>query len=168
MAICAVLSSLGVMLMYLGSFIEVLDLSVALLASLVIVVLVFELGRGYPWMVYAITALLSLLLLPNKYPAIVYACFMGFYPIIKIKVERIRIRVLRWIIKLSVFNASVLLAWLVGSVFVGDVTFGLAVEITFALLNAIFVFYDYALSVMSTAYLRIWRYRLRIHRFFDK
>ena len=66
MALCAVLSALGVVLLYLGSFIEVLDLSVALLASLAIVVLVIERGGAYPMMTYGVTALLSLLLLPNK------------------------------------------------------------------------------------------------------
>ena len=66
MTLCAVLSALGVVLLYLGSFIEVLDLSVALLASLAIVVLVIERGGAYPMMTYGVTALLSLLLLPNK------------------------------------------------------------------------------------------------------
>ena len=35
------------------------------------------------------------------------------------------------------------------------------------LLNGVFVFYDYALSVLITSYLRVFRKRLRVARFFE-
>lgn len=168
MAICSVLAALGVVLLYVGSFVEVLDLSVALLASLAIVVLVIERGGVYPWMTYAVTALLALLLLPNKVPAIVYACFMGFYPILKERIEGLRWRALRIVIKLVAFNVSVILMWLVAGMLVGELTLGAPVQIMWALLNGVFLFYDYALSVLITAYLRVWRRRLKIYRFFEK
>lgn len=166
--VCAVLAALGVVLLYLGSFIEVLDLSVALLASLVIVALVIELGGVYPWMTYAVTSLLALLLLPNKFPAIVYACFMGFYPILKERIERLRWRVARLVIKLVTFNASVILMWLLGQLLLGELALGVHIAVALVLLNGLFLFYDYALSVLITAYLRVWRKRLRIYRFFEK
>ena len=168
MALCAVLSALGVVLLYLGSFIEVLDLSVALLASLAIVVLVIERGGVYPWMTYGVTALLSLLLLPNKVPALVYACFMGFYPILKEKIEGLRLRPVRLLIKLSLFNLSVLLMWLLARAIMGEVPLGAHVAVIAALLNGVFLFYDYALSVLITSYLRVWRRRLKMYRFFEK
>lgn len=167
-SLCAVLAALGVVLLYLGSFVEVLDLSVALLASLVIVILVIERGGTYPWMTYAVTALLSLLLLPNKVPAIVYACFMGFYPILKARIEKLRWRGLRILIKLATFNVSVILMWLLAGILVGELTLGVPVRIMWVLLNGVFLFYDYALSVLITAYLRVWRKRLKIYRFFEK
>ena len=168
MALCAVLSALGVVLLYLGSFIEVLDLSVALLASLAIVVLVIERGGAYPMMTYGVTALLSLLLLPNKVPAVVYACFMGFYPILKEKIEGLRLRLVRILIKLVTFNLSVLLMWLLARVIMGEVTLGAHVAVVGGLLNGVFLFYDYALTVLITSYLRVWRKRLKLYRFFEK
>ena len=168
MALCAVLSALGVVLLYLGSFIEVLDLSVALLASLAIVVLVIERGGAYPWMTYCVTALLSLLLLPNKVPALVYACFMGFYPILKEKIEGLRLRPVRVLIKLIAFNLSVLLMWFVARVVMGEVTIGAHVAVVWGLLNGVFLFYDYALTVLISSYLRVWRKRLKLYRFFEK
>ncbi len=167
-AICSVLSALSVVLLYLGSFVEVLDLSVALIASLAVVVLVIERGGIYPWMTCLVTSVLSLLLLPNKTPAIVYACFMGFYPILKEKIEKLRWRAVRIVLKLVTFNASVLLMWLVAQILVGELTLGAPVWIMWGLLNGVFIFYDYALSVLITSYLRVWRKRLRIGRFFEK
>lgn len=162
------LSALSVVLLYLGSFIEILDLSVALVASLVTVVLVIERGGVYPWLVYGVTAALALLLVPNKTPAIVYACFMGFYPILKEKLERLSLRLLRLAVKLAVFNASLALIWGVATLLMGGVTFGMHIAIVIVMLNLIFVFYDYALSVMITGYLRVWRKRLRVDRFFKE
>ena len=78
--VCAMLSALGVVVLYLGSFIEVLDASMSVIASLMTVIVVIEFGRSASWSIYAVTAVLSLLLLPNKSPAVMYAAFFGFYP----------------------------------------------------------------------------------------
>lgn len=166
LAICSVLSALGVVLLYLGSFVEVLDLSVALVASFAIVVLVIERGGVYPWLTYFVTSVLALLLLPNKTPAIVYVCFMGFYPILKEKIERLRLRPVRALLKFLLFNLSVVLMGLVARLLVGELILGAHALVILLLLNGVFVFYDYALSVLITAYLRVWRKRLRIERFF--
>ena len=166
LALCALLSALGVILLYLGALIEVIDLSMAVLASLAIIVLVIEQGGIYPWLIYAVTSVLSLLLVPNKSPTIVYAFFAGFYPILKEKIEKIPSNLLRFMIKLAVFNASMVLMWFVARMFLGELTFGVHIALILLLLNAVFVFYDYALSVMITAYLRVWRKKLRADRFF--
>jgi hypothetical protein len=168
MTLCAILSALCVVILYLGSLVEVLDLSVAVIASLPVIVLVIERGRGYPWMIYGVTAILSLLLLPNKFPALVYAAFAGFYPILKEKIEGLRLRPVRLLIKLSLFNLSVLLMWLLARAIMGEVPLGAHVAVIAALLNGVFLFYDYALSVLITSYLRVWRRRLKMYRFFEK
>ena len=167
LAMCAMLAALGVVLLYLGSFIEVLDLSVALVASLAVIVLVIEKGGWYPWLVYSVTSVLALLLLPNKFPAVVYAFFMGFYPILKEKAEKIRVRVIGLVIKLILFNLSLGLMWLIGQWLLGEMNLGMPIVAVVGVLNAIFLFYDYALSVMITAYLRVWRKKLRVERFFQ-
>ena len=166
LTLCAVLSALGVVLLYLGSLFEVLDLSMAVLASLAVVILVVECGGAYPWLVYLVTTILSLLLLPNKFSAVAYGFFMGFYPIMKEKIERIPLRLLRLILKLFIFNGAMVLMWWLGGLLIGGFELGYSVAIIALVLNATFLFYDYALSVMITAYLRVWRRKLRIDRFF--
>ena len=166
LTLCALLSALSVVLLYFGSLFEMLDLSMAVLASLAVVVLVIERGGIYPWMIYLVTSALSLLLLPNKFSAVAYGFFLGFYPIVKEKIERTPWRLLRLVIKLTVFNGAMALMWWLGGLLVGGFETGMHVAILAILLNAIFLFYDYALTVMITAYLRVWRRRLRMDRFF--
>ena len=88
LAVCAVLIALGVTLSWLGSLIGVLDLCTPFIAALLLIPIVIEYGRGYPWSVWLATAVLSLLLLPNKAPAAVYLVF-GYYPILKAYLERL-------------------------------------------------------------------------------
>lgn len=153
-ATCAMLTAIGVVVLYLGSLIEVLDISMAVIASLFAVVAVIEYGGGAPWGVYAATAVLSAVLLPSKLPAAMYIAFFGFYPIVKEKLEKLRSKTLSWVIKVVLMNvclAALLLAvkWLMldpEGTFVFEVIFiGLA--------NVTFVVYDIALTRLITFYL---------------
>ena len=111
----AMLVALSVVIMALGSLIEVLDLTTAVLASFLCIYAVIEMGGAYPWMIWLASSILSLLLLPLKTPAIFYALFFGFYPILKEKFERLR-RPLSITLKTVSFHVSlagiVLLLWL--------------------------------------------------------
>ena len=166
LTLCALLSALGVVLLYVGSLFEVLDLSMAVLASLAVVILVIERGGIYPWLIYGVTALLSFLLLPNKFGAVVYTFFMGFYPIVKEKIEKLPLRPLRLFLKLVIFNAAMVFAWWLGGLLLGGFEAETYLAVLLLILNVTFLFYDYALTVMITAYLRVWRKKLRIDRFF--
>ena len=88
LSVCAILAALGAALSWLGSLVGVLDLCTPLIASLLLVPIVIEYGRGYPWGVWLSTAILSLLILPNKSPAAIYLVF-GYYPILKAYLERL-------------------------------------------------------------------------------
>ncbi len=159
-AVCAVLIALGVVMISLGSLIEVLDLCTAGLAALLCVLVMIEYGRGYPWGVYAATAILSLLLAPQKNPALIYALF-GFYPIVKAYIERLP-RILSALVKGGIF-----LALEVALITVGDLLTG-ADEIMpwyyYAALYAMgFValwLYDVLLTRLITRYFRQWRVRI--------
>ena len=162
MALGGILTGLSVAVMYLGSFIEVLDLSVAVLASLFCIVAVIEINRKWAWGIYAATAILSALLLPNKFPAAVYLLFAGFYPIIKEQLEGgIRSRVLSYAVKLLVFNASFAVI-LVVTVFVLRLPLysGWMLGGLIALGNLTFVIYDIALTRLITVYVVTIRPRL--------
>ena len=88
-ALCAMLSALGVVVLYLGSIIEVIDISMAVIASVFAIFAVIEYGAGAAWSIYAITGILSAVLLPNKFPALMYILFFGFYQIVKEKIEKL-------------------------------------------------------------------------------
>ena len=120
MVVAGVLVALSVIILYLGSAIEVLDLTMSAIVSLLVVVIVIEMGYNYAWLTYLATSILSLLLLPQKTPAIFYTCFMGFYPIIKSYVERIGSAFVRRTVKLITGNAAIGLMFLLMSLFVPE------------------------------------------------
>ena len=105
LTVSAMLCALGVIFLALGAFIEVLDITTAVVASLLCVYAVIEMGGGYPWGIWIVTSILSLLLLPIKTPALFYALFAGFYPILKEKLERLR-TLIAYPLKLLVFHLS--------------------------------------------------------------
>ena len=158
---CAMFSALGVILLYLGSIIEVVDVSMAVIASLFCVLAVIEYGKGAPWMVFFVTAVLSLLLLPNKSPAVYYAFFFGFYPILKAYFERLD-KVRSWIFKEIVFNVCLaVIVVLIKLFFMPSVSIPFMLyAIAIVLCEGVFVLYDIALTRLITFYL----FRLR-HRF---
>ena len=61
-ALAGMLSALAVVILFLGSMIELLDLSAAALAALVVMVAVIDLGNGKAVAVYLVSAILSVLI----------------------------------------------------------------------------------------------------------
>lgn len=164
--VCGALVALSVIILYLGCAIEVLDLTMSAIVSLLVVVIVIEMGYSYSWLAYVATSILSIVLLPQKTPAIFYACFMGFYPIIKSYVERIGSAWIRWTIKLVVGNAAIGLMLFLMSFFVPDELEGpWIVAITYLLGIVAFVLYDIALTKLITLYFRMIRDRIKIYKF---
>ena len=157
------LSALGVILLYVGSVIQVADLSMAVLASLLCVFAVIEYGKTAPWLVFGVTSVLSLVLLPQKTPAVVYTLFFGFYPILKERFEKFdRIRCI--VFKELVFNAA-LIVILVAMKFLflefTDIPFMLYL-IAIVLCEAVFLVYDFALTRLISLYVYKLRKRFRI------
>lgn len=106
LTVSALLVALGVIFLYLGSLLDVLDLSTAVLASLLVAYAVLELHGAYPVAIWLATSLLGLLLLPQKSPALAYALFAGYYPALKALLEQKLPRVLSWLVKLLVLAAA--------------------------------------------------------------
>lgn len=163
LALCSLFSALGVIILYLGSLIEVIDLSMAVVASLLVVVAVIEIGGVYPWLIYAVTSVLSFLLLPNKFVAAVYLAFAGFYPILKSKLEKIK-GIVCTLLKLGVFNLCLLAVWGVSKLFVIPFETAYGIAVTAVILNLVFVLYDFALTRLISAYIYVWRKKLKIDK----
>lgn len=167
LALCSLFSALGVIILYMGALIEVIDLTMAVVASLLVILAVIEFGGAYPWLIYAVTSLLSFLLLPNKFVVLVYVAFAGFYPILKSKLERLK-GIICALLKLGVFNVCLIVMWWVSRLLVVplDTEYGLA--ITAVILNAVFILYDFALTRLITSYLFIWRKKFKIDKWKEK
>lgn len=170
LVLSAILCAFSVLLIFLGSVIEVMDLTAAMLASILTAVVLIEAGKSWPWLTYAVVSVLSFLLIPNKLPAIIFV-LTGYYPIIKQRLERLN-ALFSWILKLLVFNVLMTaFIFICSSFFPGvdlllipSISRGANIAVGYALGNAVFVLYDFALSKLITYYIFVLRDRLRIGR----
>ena len=153
LALCAILSALGVVFIYFGSLLEVLDMSAAVIASVGCMFAAVEFGGMYPWLIYAVTGTLSIILVPNPMSALMYILFFGFYPILKLALEKRRALVC-WILKEVVFNISLAVLFLLWEfVFAAEAESQTFLNILFIVLAEItFPIYDLALSRISATY----------------
>ena len=152
LALASVLSALCFLLLFAGSIITVMDLSAAALASLVVVVAVIEVGSFYPYLIWLVTSVLGLLLLPDKFGSLVFLCFAGYYPMLKSALERFT-PIFAWIFKILSFNIalSAILALAKFVFFIDDtsLTFSFLV---YGVCNVVFILFDIALSRLLTLY----------------
>lgn len=168
LAVSAMLSALGVVILYLGSVINVLDLTMVAIASLFVFFAVIELGTPFQYLIYAVTALLSMFLLPDKFAALTYLLFGGIYPVFKAMFERLHY-VISWILKFSFSNTvlSVIVAVSVYIMHIEDSEVGFTVGL-YVLGNVTFLLYDIATTQLITLYLVKLRQRFRVDKYFNR
>ncbi len=166
LTVSAMLCALSVIILMLGSFIEVIDLSVAVIASVLCVYAVIEIGGVYPWLIWAVTSVIGLLLIPQKTPVLFYALFAGYYPMLKEIVERKFRPAIAIPIKLAAFHVSLALMYGVLRLFLPAQLEGLVMGwFLFALYAGavvVFLIYDYALTKLISGYLFKWRKYFRL------
>ena len=160
LAFSAIVTALSVVFLYVGALFDVLDLSAAALASLCVLWVTVEFGTRWALAVYAATALLALLLLPTKLPAVLYVGLFGYYPPLKAFYEQKLHGALVWVAKVVTMNAAVFVMILI-------VRYVAAEALWFEILllvtaNIVFVLYDIAITRLMRAYVLVWRKRLRI------
>lgn len=161
LTVSAMLSALGVIVLGIGSVFQSLDLTTAALAAFFCIYAVIEMGGPYPWMIWAVTSFLGILLLHQKSPAVMFL-FIGCYPILKEKLERLR-GWLCWLLKLVIFHAMAGLFLLTMKLFFPDellLSMGWMLIVSYFVAVITFVVYDYALSKVITLYLLRLRQRL--------
>lgn len=162
-AFSAMMAALGTVILFLGSFIEIMDLTAVIIASICIFVCGYEMGaKAIP--VYAVTAVISFLILPSKLIAVEYALF-GVYPVLKIFFDKVK-KPLSWLFKILYIVVSVS-ADILLMFFVFMLRDAWYIEVlVFVLGTAAFIIYDLALSRLTLVYKHNLRHRLRIDRFF--
>ena len=163
-ALCAIMSALSVLILFLGAVVDIFSLTAAAVASLLISVTMVEVGSFYPWLVWGVSSALSLILLPNKLPAIMYFVLCGFYPILKVWFERLP-RLLAWVCKVGLFNLSLLsLIYVSKHIFyLNDMGFDFTVPVVIVG-NAALIMYDIAIGRLKLYYVRVLRRRMGIDR----
>lgn len=107
-AIGAILAALTCVFLLIGGILELLDMTSAAVASAAVLVSCVLFGKRLALSVYAVSAILTFLLMPTATSTIYYGLLLGWYPILKIFLEQKMQRKLpRLFLKLLAFNVGV-------------------------------------------------------------
>lgn len=165
-----IITALSVLLMVLTGVIPVLIYSTPIIVGLFLMLVVIEMGKKWAFAVYFAVSVLSILFVAEKESAAVYVAFFGYYPILKPILESIKSRVLEWILKILIFNVSMVTTYFLLIKFFGiEISYGnIAFEIIVATLlvlgNVLFLLYDIVFTRLVTVYIKVWS--KRVHKFF--
>ena len=108
------MAALAVVILSMGTLIPVATFVCPVLCMLLLKVVLARCGSRIGWAWYGAVAVLGVLLAPDKEAAAVFV-FLGFYPIIKPKMEALP---LNWLWKVLYFNAAILIMyWLLMNLF---------------------------------------------------
>lgn len=170
-ALCGVLCALSVTVLLTGNVIGIGTYAAPMLACFLLIPAGEEYGPKTALLLYAGTAVLGVLLVPDKELALFYALVLGYYPVLRKALARVRPAALRWAAKLACFNAAtlalyaLLLTLLASPALLAE--FADAGPVLLAVLlgvgNVAFVFLDIALGLFTRLYHT--RLRRRIRRF---
>ena len=108
------MASLAVTLSCLGGLIPASTFVCPMISMLILCIVLKRCGGRIAWAWYGAVAILGILLSPDKEAAAVFV-FLGYYPIVKPKLDKLP---LRWLWKLLLFNVAILLMyWLLMHIF---------------------------------------------------
>ena len=156
--------ALGVLFMTLGVFIEALDVTSAMVTSMIMIFICAEVRGGYPWMVWLATSLLGALFYTASLVWVLYLLIFGLYPILKAFIERLK-RPLWWAVKLGFFALASAALIAVSELILGIPFYGEELNLpilegrewimkaaVYALLCAGLMLYDAFLTILIRAY----------------
>lgn len=154
--------------MFLTGVFPLLYLVLPMISGVLLLIVVEEVGIQWGWVTYIAVGLLSLFVTYDKEAALIFIMFFGCYPILRLYLNRIPAKLPRLLIKLVLFNVSMVLYFYINVHLFGLTDLLEAFEdfgkyggiITLVILNPFFLMYDYSLTGLCEAYRRIVKPRI--------
>ena len=110
-ALGSVMGAFALSVMLLGSVIPCATFCAPAISGLLLVPVAMECGLKTAWLLFAAVAILAVILVPEKEMALTFLFILGHYPLVKVRLDRIRPAPVRWAAKLGVFNLSILVMY---------------------------------------------------------
>lgn len=146
-AICAILTAFSVIFLYISAVVPTGQIGFVAVASLFGIAAVIETGIKGGAFVFAGSAVLSFIIVPDKLAALLYVLFFGYYPVMKSLAEKMKNRLSEWCVKLLVFNAALTVILLAFSeIIYSFINFNKSVLTIYVLFNICFVIFDFGVS----------------------
>ena len=112
-AFCGLITAFALALMFATGLIPVGTYAFPCFAGMLLVAVVIEFGARWALAAFAAVSLLSFFLSGDKEAVVYFIAFFGFYPILKSAIERLKSKVLQYVIKYAVFTACIVAAFFV-------------------------------------------------------
>ena len=109
-AFCGMAAGLSMVIMLLGGVIPIATYAVPMLCGLLLLPILLEFGETAAWATFFAVAALALMLDFDKEAAFFYL-FVGYYPIVKWKLDRIKKKGLRLLAKIALFTVSIVVMY---------------------------------------------------------
>ena len=167
-ALGGIVSAFCLMSMFLTGIFPLLYLVLPMIAGVLLLIVVMEVGIQWAWVTYIAVGLLSLFVTYDKEAAMIFILFFGCYPLIRYYMKKINSKPLRTVLKLLLFNLSMIIYF-----YLNTYLFGMqelleelqeygkhAGKIMLLLLNPFFIMYDISLDGLCEVYLKILKPRI--------
>jgi len=152
----------AVVVLYLGTFLPTMRLSMAGVAAIFTAICVIEGGLRYGTLCFVAVSILGLLIVPDRVLSLIYVTCFGAYPLAKSIAERRKSMIISWIIKLAVFAlVFILYTTILSELILGAIMpEGWGYLAFFGVGLIVFIAYDIGMSKLIGFYLaRIYKYR---------
>ncbi|MBO5163527.1 MAG: hypothetical protein J6B75_03680 [Ruminococcus sp.] len=161
-ALGGIVSALCLLCMFLAGIMPAFYLILPMAAGTLLMLIAEEVSISWAWLTYISVSLLSMFITADKEAALVFVMLFGHYPIFRIYLDKLKLRVLRFLIKAAVFNICAV-AYFYVTVFL----FGIDQMLDdmndigryggwafLGLGNLIFLLYDFNLEATYTLYIK--------------
>ena len=160
-ALSSIFSALTVVLLLFGTFLEVFDITVAAICSLVTFIVQLEAKNKYAFLVFLSSSVLALIFSPLSSATLYYIGFFGYYPLIRGLFTKCK-KITRKLICFSVFNVSMVLIMLLFKVVFALQNEPPAIYIALLVtLNIFFLCLDRIFDVFPILYVKFIRNKIR-------
>jgi len=157
-----ILLAFTVICVFLAASLPTSKLSLYAISSLFIAVIIIEFGTKAGWAFYLASSILSVVLIP-RLEVIPFVIFFGLYGLIKLYIEKLHSRFIEYILKLIYFNICLALGLIFLKEFIMDgLNLTVPIYIVAALLEVVFLVYDYVYTLFIRFYAAQLKPKLKI------
>lgn len=159
LAVASIYAAMSVVSLLVASLFPV-RISMCIIASLITAIVTIECGHKYAWLTFLSVSIISFLLIPKKSVVYIYILFLGYYPILKLYIERLAHLIHEWIAKIVFFSIILIIAHFSFKTFFMPSFDTEIIKLIykhlaaiFALANVIFIVYDFGLTFIISFYI---------------
>lgn len=152
-SLAGMFTAFSLLFLFLSSILPAGRITMYFLSSIFISGILLEDDLTLAFMSFLATSILGLLILPDILRVVPFVLFFGHYGIGKKFIERIRDKVIAFILKLLYFNVCMALIYFAAStIWSQELNLGFPLWLTILIMEIVFVIYDIAYSKVQEFY----------------